>query len=426
MDALENEIDRSLSNGFWGVWFHQNSMLGDSILTALNKMKQTDNHQHSDGLLQECYAMTQKHNEYTGKYAVGLDMVAGKVWLQSQEALGSTPDEWERLLVDHLLCSMNPKLQARVAHVVDGKAAYYDRVKFAVQKKAEINFDEAKKTRDSTSKPKATTHYHFNHKKSGLPVTPAVRMVAPAPEKEFSEGEATSLWVRRVTVASHMKLYRRTQPSPRVMCRLLSKWLKHLRAFAGWCFICNKVGHKFHDEECEMFDPEFLNTTQGPAKTSKGMQAPRAKSQSNQWGQRWLIRSCPLKSSEVKGIKVGGKEEVWTHKVCVSSFSKSHPNPSPTDLLARKKHDAVPPQLVNADPLAQIIGMETVANVIINNAEACALLDSRATTDLMTLAYAKVRNFDIRPMMELSDHFVNLRLVAGFKATLSSYVEYSL
>ena len=51
MDALENEINRSLSNGFWGVWFHQNHMLGNSILTALNKMKQTDHHQHSDRLL---------------------------------------------------------------------------------------------------------------------------------------------------------------------------------------------------------------------------------------------------------------------------------------------------------------------------------------------------------------------------------------
>ena len=51
MSALENEIDRSLSNAFWGVWFHQNHMLGDSILTALNKMKQTDQQQHSDGLL---------------------------------------------------------------------------------------------------------------------------------------------------------------------------------------------------------------------------------------------------------------------------------------------------------------------------------------------------------------------------------------
>ena len=79
MSALENEINRSLSNGFWGVWFHQNHMLGDSILTALNKMKQTDQHQHSDGLLQELYAMTQKHNEPIGWYAVMLDVAAVKV-----------------------------------------------------------------------------------------------------------------------------------------------------------------------------------------------------------------------------------------------------------------------------------------------------------------------------------------------------------
>ena len=58
MSDLENEIDRGLSNGFWGVWFHQTHMLGDSILTALNKMKQTNQQLHSDGLLQEFYAMT--------------------------------------------------------------------------------------------------------------------------------------------------------------------------------------------------------------------------------------------------------------------------------------------------------------------------------------------------------------------------------
>ena len=93
MDALENKIDRSLSNRFWGVWFHQKYMLGDSILTALNKMKQTDHHQHSDGLLQEFYAMTQKHNESIAKYVVRLDMAASKARLQSQEALGSTPNK---------------------------------------------------------------------------------------------------------------------------------------------------------------------------------------------------------------------------------------------------------------------------------------------------------------------------------------------
>ena len=118
--------------------------------------------------------MTQKHNEYMGKYAVRLDMATSKVQLQSQEALGGTPDKLERLLVDHLLQSMNPKLQARVAHVVDRKAtgqrpAYCDLIKSAVEKEAEINFDEAKKTRDSTLKSKATMRFHFSKKKSMLP-----------------------------------------------------------------------------------------------------------------------------------------------------------------------------------------------------------------------------------------------------------------
>ena len=86
----------------------------------------------------------------------------------------------------------------------------------------------------------------------------------------------------------------------------------------------------------------------------------------------------------------------------------------------------MPPRLLNADLLAQIIGTETVADIIIDDAEACALLDSGATTDLMTLAYAEARNFDMRPMTELSDRFVNLRLAARFKTTLSGYIEYNL
>ena len=123
---------------------------------------------------------------------------------------------------------------------------------------------------------------------------------------------------------------------------------------------------------------------------------------------------------------MGGKEEVWVHKAHAFPFPKNHPNPSPTDPPAGKKHDAVPPQLLNANLLAQIIGTETIANIIIDGADACALLDSRATADLMTLAYAEARNFDIRLMTELSDHFINLRLAARFKTTLSGYVKYNL
>ena len=35
--------------------------------------------------------MTHKHNEPIGRYAVRLDMAAGKIRLQSQEALGGIP-----------------------------------------------------------------------------------------------------------------------------------------------------------------------------------------------------------------------------------------------------------------------------------------------------------------------------------------------
>ena len=67
-----------------------------------------------------------------------------------------------------------------------------------------------------------------------------------------------------------------------------------------------------------------------------------------------------------------------------------------------------------------------MANVIIDDDEPCALLDSRTTTDLMTLTYAKARNFDIRLMTELSNHFMNLNLVARFKTTMSGYTEVNL
>ena len=123
---------------------------------------------------------------------------------------------------------------------------------------------------------------------------------------------------------------------------------------------------------------------------------------------------------------MGGKEEVWAQGGHALPFPRNSSSQSPTDLPARKKHDAVPPHLLNADPLAQIIGTETVTDVIINDVEACALLDSRATADLMTQAYVKARNFDIRLMTELSDHFINLRLAGGFKTTLYGYVEYNL
>ena len=70
--------------------------------------------------------------------------------LQSREALGSSEEERGRLLIDHLLRSMNPKLRGHMVHMVNGKAVqdrldYWQLVKFTVKKEDEINFDDAKK-----------------------------------------------------------------------------------------------------------------------------------------------------------------------------------------------------------------------------------------------------------------------------------------
>ena len=160
MSILESEIDKSLSNGFQGVWFRMNQMLGDTVEAALNKMMMTNQHQHSDGLLQEFYVMSQRANEPIGKYTMHLNLAAGKMRLQCREALSSNEEERRRLLIDCLLRNMNPKLRGRVAHIVDGKVVherpdYWHLVKFAAEKEAEINFDETKKV----SKPKAMTHF---------------------------------------------------------------------------------------------------------------------------------------------------------------------------------------------------------------------------------------------------------------------------
>ena len=67
------------------------------------------------------------------------------------------------------------------------RSTYWQLVKFAVKKEAEINFDEAKKA----PKPKTMTHFHFNCKKLSLLAYPTVWMVVPEPEEDAGEERAT-------------------------------------------------------------------------------------------------------------------------------------------------------------------------------------------------------------------------------------------
>ena len=135
-----------------------------------------------------------------------------------------------------------------MAHVVDRKAAgqrpaCYDLIKFAVEKEVEINFDEAKKTSDLTKKLKTTTHFCFSNKKSTLPTTPAVQMVAPAPEEGSCEGEATPLPSEE---SDSGKLYEATQEDTTVTqgnVEIAVKVAQASEVFTGQCCRCNKVSH---------------------------------------------------------------------------------------------------------------------------------------------------------------------------------------
>ena len=138
---------------------------------------------------------------------------------------------------------------------------YWHLVKFAVEKEAEINFDEAMKV----LKPKAMTYFRFDQKKSNLPVNPTVWMVAPMPEEKVTIEETTP----QSSEDSNSGESYEAQPNVSTGDIEIAIGVAHAsEAFSRRCFKCNKVGHHFQDEECEMYDPDFLNSGWGPAKTS--------------------------------------------------------------------------------------------------------------------------------------------------------------
>ena len=153
------------------------------------------------------------------------------------------------------------------------RPTYWQLVKFAVEKEAEINFEETKKAPE----PKTMTHFCFNHKKLSLSANPAVWMVVP--EEDAGEEEATP---QPSEDSDSGKSYEAQQDDLLVLpgdVEVAIRVVHASKAFSGQCFRCNKVGHQFHNKECKMYDPEFLNSGWEPTKTSQGWQAPEAKGQ---------------------------------------------------------------------------------------------------------------------------------------------------
>ena len=77
-------------------------------------------------------------------------------------------------------------------------------------------------------------------------------------------------------------------------------------------------------------------------------------------------------------------------------------------------------------PPAILFNVALCYNVIIDDVEACTLVDSGAMAHLMSSVYAEARGFDVRPISELSDRYVNLNLALVYSSTVTRYVEYNL
>ena len=93
-------------------------------------------------------------------------------------------------------------------------------------------------------------------------------MVAPAPEEEVTIEETTPQPSEDSDSGESYKAQPDDTPVSAGDIKIAVRVAHVSEAFSGRCFRYNKVGHHFWDEECKMYNPDFLNSGQGPAKTS--------------------------------------------------------------------------------------------------------------------------------------------------------------
>ena len=82
--------------------------------------------------------------------------------------------------------------------------------------------------------------------------------------------------------------------------------------------------------------------------------------------------------------------------------------------------------MLNADPLAQFIGMDTIAEALINDVPTKVLLDTGATIDLMPIGYAEAAGLEVKPLLLITDRHVTMILTAGQYSEAVGYMEFNL
>ena len=90
------------------------------------------------------------------------------------------------------------------------------------------------------------------------------------------------------------------------------------------------------------------------------------------------------------------------------------------------KRNAIPPRTLNAEPLAQFIGTDTIAEVLIDDVPTKVLLESGATIDLMPIGYAKATGLEVKPLSMIMDRHFTMSLTAGQYSEAVGYMEFNL
>ena len=92
----------------------------------------------------------------------------------------------------------------------------------------------------------------------------------------------------------------------------------------------------------------------------------------------------------------------------------------------RRKQNTIPLRMLNADPLAQFIGMDTIAEALIDDVPTKVLLDTATIIYLLPISYAKAAGLEIKPLSLITDEHVTMGLAAGQYSEAIRYTEFNL
>ena len=103
----------------------------------------------------------------------------------------------------------------------------------------------------------------------------------------------------------------------------------------------------------------------------------------------------------------------------------NQPTQAPPFKLKRKP-STIPPRTLNADPLAQFIGMDAIAEALIDDVPNKVLLDTDSMIDLMPIRYTKAAGLEIKPLYLITGKPVTMSLAAGQYSEAFGYTEFNL